>query len=152
MDIKLHTHDGRTPGQRQDGATMRRMIGKLNGMLQIRLAKIAALELDFTGSGEPFTASMWRQYEAHEQEVNRLKGALGALRWAVGSTAELDVDVEHSIHLSDRRIQEDRDRARASSERATRSVDSQPAKPVQSGATFGGLTFRYAGESEGGEA
>lgn len=77
------------------------MIGRLNEELQRRLKRLRELERvliiedDYRGDVRP----LWSEYNLVEQEANRLKGAMGALRWASGKSAELDVDLPGHVIL-----------------------------------------------------
>lgn len=84
------------------------MIGKLNDELQRRIVRMHELERALFTEGEyPDTEdsrSLWSEYYLTEQEVNRLKGAMGALRWASGKAAGLDVDLPGYVIIPESRL------------------------------------------------
>lgn len=96
---------------------VRLMLGRLNEELQKRLERLNELEAVLLTDGEyPKDASkLWAEYVSVEQEANRIKGGMGALRWAIGKTLELDVDLSGAIIIPDSEIKsyERRDKKRA---------------------------------------
>ena len=79
------------------------MIGRLNEELQRRLTRLRELErvLIIEGDYSGDVRQLWSEYGLIEQELNRLKGAMGALRWASGRSAELDVDLPGHVIIPD---------------------------------------------------
>lgn len=80
------------------------VIGRLNARLQARIEEARHLEHRLMFTDAYRETPEWHRLERIEEEIERLKGAMGALRWACGQTAELDVGIDSTISIKEKAL------------------------------------------------